>query len=467
MPMLTDPWMRGRVHPATYGACKISMAFLMIHQLRRTTSYADDILTLQDLLGRDIVDMFLGNTDALFMERLLWDDFLDALEELPQQQQPKWLLPAYCVAMHHQSRSLGVIILPDGPVLHLDDARLADGDFFEMINFRKPDFYRCVDLHIKLPDVFVSPDRHKCNKAMGLFIMVRRWVGGLWKHVERELCIRRNILSDLFHTIVQVYVNTDYKLLATNVDVVRLMPQPGPDILDTFVDDVSLSGSVLEGVVGFADGKAEACCKPSTSAGKKRGYTFQDDIQRLFYNRHYKGHGLKIAHHIWADGLVQVVIGSINTGDQNLMDLSNLESILEIFNDARESHGKIRIKFYTDPAYTTTRNVIAKKKGALTAAESAMNSNMIRSRSVAEDTFKNFVDLFKQFDNRKAWRILTHARSTFADSLTMSTIWYNLHTCLYGNQANALFASHAPCVEVYMENVNMIPCKIPAVAELL
>ena len=48
------------------------------------------------------------------------------------------------------------------------------------------------------------------------------------------------------------------------------------------------------------------------------------------------------------------------------MDLSNLESVLDIFNDLRESHGKIRIMFYTDPAYTTTRNVIAKKKGALT-----------------------------------------------------------------------------------------------------
>ena len=155
-------------------------------------------------------------------------------------------------------------------------------------------------------------------------------------------------------------------------------------------------------------------------------------------------------------------MGSINDPDQRLLENSGLLHVLDDLGDWRESRGKLRILVYGDPAYRNSRNVRAKTKGAMTAAESAENSSMIRARSASEDTFHNFVDLFKLFDDRKSWKILTHARSTFEDSLVMSTIWYNMHTCLYGNEANLLFMNEACTIEQYMHNVNLN--RVPAVA---
>jgi len=229
------------------------------------------------------------------------------------------------------------------------------------------------------------------------------------------------------------------------------------DLLDSIIEGVqNAHGSdVALGTGILVDGKPEQGCRPSSRATKKRGFTYKDDIQRSFYNRYYKGHGLKIAHHIWGDGLVQVAVGSINDPDQRLLENSGLLRVLDELATWRESRGKIRLTIYGDPAYRNSRNVRAKTKGAMTAIESAENNSMIRARSASEDTFHNFVDLFKLFDDRKSWKILTHARNTFEDSLVMATIWYNLHTCLYGNEANSLSMTEACTIEEYMCNINL------------
>jgi len=398
--MESDPYERGRMHPAHYTSARMAMA-LMIYVETKQQDAAADLTKLAELgfeegneLKRLCYPRF-DRDDLQLLEQVQWSTDMESVLQFLMNdtfQVPLWVPIAIRLGIHQQSWGIGKVIIEQDPVFDLNES-IQSGEFFEMINFRKAGFFRIVDLHrAHLPAVFKSPHRHTCSLEMGLFIVVRRWVGGPMKFMEKELHIRRNVLSDLFHTVMQVYARSVYRILALNVDLKRVKDDV---ILDAIIEGVqNAHGSDYAlGIVVLVDGKPERACRPSISTAKKRGYTFDDDIQRLFYNRYYKGHGLKIAHHIWGDGLVQVVVGSINTPDQVLLEQSALDEFLDDINDWRESRGKQRCMVYGDPAYKRGRNVRAKVKGAMTVAEVVENGRMIRPRSSSEDTFKNFVDL--------------------------------------------------------------------------
>ena len=267
------------------------------------------------------------------------------------------------LGQHHQALSIGEVTL-DGPRL-LDVTDIEPGQFYELTAFTLDGFLHMVDLHTKLPDVFCSTTtRHKCSKQIGLFICLLRWRNMEWKWVEKILNLRRNTCSDLYHTVVAEYYTSDYIILALNVDVDRVQPK-----LEEYMEGTSATRSTHAGMVGAADGKPLPTCKPSYKASKKRGFNYQDDIQKQFYNMHYTSHGLKMAHHIWADGIVQVVVNSITQADQKLCDASGLDdTLLYIGNTAVANHGPNteRPCFYTDPAYTATDRIHRKHKGATT-----------------------------------------------------------------------------------------------------
>ena len=270
--------------------------------------------------------------------------------------------------------------------------------------------------------------------------------------------LKRNTCNDLYHIVVAEYYTSDYIILALNVDVDRVQPK-----LEEYMEGTSAAGSTHAGMVGAANGKPLPTCKPSYKASKKRGFDYQDDIQKQFYNMHYTSHGLKMAHHIWADGIVQVVVHSITQADQKLCDASGLDdTLLYIGNTAVANHGPDteRPCFYTDPAYTATDRIHRKHKGAITADQQADNALMIRPRFVAEDTFKDFVTLSPFFDDKKKHKLLTNGRAKYKMEIIMATIFYNLHTCLYSNQGARCYYVAPPSPKEYMHNVNLVPCGI-------
>ena len=372
------------------------------------------------------------------------------------------------IGQHHSAMGVGEVQLGGARLLDVTD--INPGQFYELTSFTLDGFLKCVDLHTKLPDQFCSTTtRHKCSKQIGLFICLLRWRNLEWKWVEKIMNLRRNTCSDLYHTVVVEYNQSDYVTLAINVDVDRVMPN-----LARYMEGTHASGSTHEGMVGVADGKPLPTCRPSYKACKKRGWNYQDDIQRQFYNTHYTTHGLKMAHHVWADGIVQIAVSTIKEADQRLLDASGLDdTLLFIGNTAVQQNGPdtdhggttIRPCFYTDPAYTATPRIHRKHKGATTKDQDIDNAMMIRSRSPAEDTFKDFVNLVPYFDDKKKHRLLTNGRACYKQELYMSTIFYNLHTCMYSNQAAGCYYTAPPTPEEYMFNVNLTPCGIAAQAD--
>jgi len=359
---------------------------------------------------------------------------------------------------HRSAMMVGKIILGGPKVTSVDDFHA--GQWYELTKFERHHFTVMVQLHMKLPHQFRSTvSRHWCSREIGIMIMILRWRGHDWKGIESITNIRRNEASNLYHTAIDAYKATDYVVLALNVDIMRVTPR-----ICEYQEACCAAGSTHPGMVCCADGKPMPGCRPSHRAAKKRGYDYKDDIQRVFYNGHYAAHGLKMSHHIWADGIVQVNVGSISEADQKLMDRTSLDSVLRYIGENRIACGAIAPTCYTDPAYTATDQIHRKHKGAITAEEKEDNCNMIRPRSAAEDTFKDFVNLFPYFDDRKKHMILTNGRATYADEIIVATVFYNLHTCFYSNQGAGLYYCAPPSALEYMQNCNMEPCGIPDIA---
>jgi len=120
---------------------------------------------------------------------------------------------------------------------------------------------------------------------------------------------------------------------------------------------------------------------------------------------------------------------------------------------------------YGDPAFTASAEVHRKHKGALSREEVVDNAKMIRPRSASEDTFKDFTVLFKYFNEKVKHRMLNNGRASYKQEIIMATIFYNLHTCYYGNQASGLYMCVSPSAQDYMHNVNQTPCNLVAIAK--
>ena len=298
------------------------------------------------------------------------------------------------LGLHKSSYGRGPVQLKGARVTTVYE--IPAGKFYKKTCFTHAAFLELVRLHKHLPMEFRSSlctSRQKCSREIGLLICVTRWRTKEWEDVEELLHIRSSICSDLYQTVVEVYKDSVYAILARNIDVRRIYP-----LLDEMMEGFQAAGSVIPGNVAVIDGKPMATCRPSMQAAKKRGFSAKDDVQYHFFNSHYGFHGMKIAHSIWADGIAQVVIGSIKLADQQLMNLSKLDNILESLGDLREDEGKSRPTTYGDPAYILTNAIKRKHKGAISADEAKENVHMIRPRAGAQDTFKDFITLFDLAD---------------------------------------------------------------------
>ena len=450
------PWERGRMPTADFTRIRLGLALSSMSSFMQQQIVTNSQLVADGESSDDDKDFYRisdsdedEGLDGQFEVDLLHSTFTASPVVLPL---------CGLIGDHIKSLGTGSISMGGERVYSIDE--IDPGTFFELTHFQPAEFLKTVAIHHKLPHVFRSTvSRHKCSREIGLFIMLLRFRGNDWKDVEKVVNIRRNTCSDLYATAIVEYNKTDYALLATNTDINRIRPH-----ITEFQEGSQSAGSTHPGMVCAADGKPMPTCRPSYRAAKKRGYSYQNDVQRCVYNSHYASHGLKIAHNVWADGIVQVVVGSIKESDQRMMDRSELDAVLTFMGDERAREGLPRPICYGDPAYTQTQHIHRKHKNALTDAEKHDNACMIRPRSAAEDTFKDFTVLFPYFNIKTKHKIFTHGRAKYELEIVAATMMYNVHTCFYGNQASGLYMVSSPTLEAYFENVNQTPCAIACLA---
>jgi hypothetical protein len=78
----------------------------------------------------------------------------------------------------------------------------------------------------------------------------------------------------------------------------------------------------------------------------------------------------------------------------------------------------------------------------------------VRATATIEDSFMCFSRLFPHFSNKMKHQLLRGSYKCYAMELTVSNIFYNLHTCFYGSQATSFFRMPPPSPQQYMANAN-------------
>jgi len=153
------------------------------------------------------------------------DDDIDVLDDEEydcQHSLDTSLIPlATILANHQRALGCGEIELRGPRMMRVDE--IGAGQFYELINFTQEHFYTIVSLHSKLPDEMHSTiSRHHCSKEMGLFLMLLRWRNHTFAQIEAIVNIRRNICSNLYNTMIDILKDSDYVILACNVDIARV-----------------------------------------------------------------------------------------------------------------------------------------------------------------------------------------------------------------------------------------------------
>jgi len=439
--MRRTPWERGRLRQHEFTSARMALAMRAM-----TTSF-------NEAAQADIHNQLEEDDDDI--------DVLDDEEYDCQHSLDTSLIPlATILANHQRALGCGEIELRGPRMMGVDE--IGAGQFYELINFTQEHFYTIVSLHSKLPDEMHSTiSRHHCSKEMGLFLMLLRWRNHTFAQIEAIVNIRRNICSDLYNTVIDILKDTDYVILACNVDIARVQSS-----ITHYQEGTESAGttSAHKGMVCATDGKPMRSCRPSNIAAKKTGFNSKDDVQNLFYSGYIHCHGLRISHTIWADGIAQCAVGSIKDADQKLLSRSELPDTLRYIGEKRARVGEEEPLVYGDPAYTSSKYVHRKHKGAISKEQERDNACMIKPRSPAEDTFKDLIVLFPFFDDKLKHKILTHGRAKYKDELILCTLFYNLHTCCYSNQASSNYYVPPPTMEEYYERVNMVPCGVIAMA---
>lgn len=152
--------------------------------------------------------------------------------------------------------------------------------FQDLCRFEPQDFHRIVEL-LHIEDGIVTPERCTASKSFCIFLLLRRWsIPDRWKDISSQLRIGRSKLEALYKETLRRIVDK-YKKLITRIDQLRVMPR-----LEIFASAIADIEGLVEDVGCFADGKPVPTCKPGDCDNPY-------DMQRAFYNGHYKSHGLK------------------------------------------------------------------------------------------------------------------------------------------------------------------------------
>jgi hypothetical protein len=276
-------------------------------------------------------------------------------------------------------------------------------------------------------------------------------------------------LSRLKHCINSciTHLMAAYRKLVTTFDFVRIIAK-----LRAFADAVAAAcpgGTAW--VVCWLDGKPWLFCKPGGGkAARKLARQLGcevDDIQRSFYNKNYKGHGVKVQEVIFSDGIKYSFGFSLRRHDNTVYNESTIPEQLDMLNvpDAHHPNGNPAVPALccTDQAYLASDHMLPKTRTmtlmnvppaqrALLAAEDA--ANMLARNSI-EDAFQKHTALWPGCDKKQRHGLFRGGKLKWKfilDTWYAQVLFCNLHTCVYGNQTTGLTLVEPPSVEEYLEN---------------
>jgi hypothetical protein len=313
----------------------------------------------------------------------------------------------------------------------LDDiiARMSEERYKALFRFYKGDIRRMQGA-LQVPDIIRTKNRCKCTGFEALHVILRRFAssGESWNRMVYLFGRKRSWLQSVFYYMVK-FLWQNWSHLLLRLDTQRLTgacPRFGAAVLD--------KGCPCDAVWGFLDGTVRGVSRPTR-------------LQRNCYNGHKRKHAMKYQGIMCPDGIFAQMFGPVvgRRHDSYLLHASGLVAALEA--DFTDVAG-VSYYLYADPAYQCTRCIMSGFKGAnITADQQDFNTQMSSVRECVEWGFGGIINLFPYIDNKRMQRLMQQPVGKF---YILSSLFYNIHTCLYGNQTSVYFDCDPPTVEEYL-----------------
>jgi hypothetical protein len=344
---------------------------------------------------------------------------------------------------------------------------LTEAAFVRVTRFSTTRFCEVADALIRFPATMRAADGSVMTRRLALFSLLRRWV--VPDTLYQQARFQRTSVSRLRHCINSAIkqLMAAYRKLVTTFDFVRIKAK-----LVEFAEavDVAAPGGT-PWVVCWMDGKPWLFCKPGYGKAARKmarhlGVQI-DDVQRSFYNRNYKGHGVKVQELIFPDGIKYSFGFSLRRHDSTVYDESTIpEQLDQLFipDQAYPQGNPAKPALCcTDQAYLAGTHVIPKTRTvtllnlqpyqrALIEAEDAAN---MLSRNCIEDAFGKHSTLFPGIDKKQRQALFRGGENQWkliVDTWYAQALFCNLHTCCYGNQTNGHTMMEPPTVDEYLSN---------------
>jgi hypothetical protein len=199
------------------------------------------------------------------------------------------------------------------------------GKFESAVGVNPRQFLQICDEHRLFPDKIQTKKRCACTKEFGIFLVLRRFniMEGSFRKLQLELRGDRTRLQDIYATMMCLY-ESKYDTLATKVDIFRISKRGN---LQRLASATTKLGGKVHFVILFIDGKPVFVTRPSCRAATNQDIVIWD-VQRLFYNGHYKGHGVRLQYALFTDGICVMQVTSLREHDQTNLNESGLENAL-------------------------------------------------------------------------------------------------------------------------------------------
>ena len=385
------------------------------------------------------------------------------LQQLVRAKAMRWLF-AQTFLQHTTSYDMvsrAPVSFTDGKMTH-PWLELAEANFRELTRFNKQHFLDCCGELALLPPMIVAPSRCHASRALAMFCLLRRWaVPDTLARQAKEMRCTIAWLTQIINAAIQQLMDCGYRRLITTFDFVRIKPRL--DEWAAAVQESSPGGT--PGVVCWADGKPWKFPKPGCGAAARNMAAAAgvqlDDVQRSFYNRNYRGHGVKVQEVVFADGIKYSYCFSLRRHDSHVMVESGHSDMLSALFLSDGSPAKC----VTDQAYRETSHLLAKTRTRTLANMSAAQRAIVAAEDAAnmfprgniEGIFGKHVSLFPGADKIARQRLFGGGNlrwGEICDTWYAQALWANLHCCCYGNQTTGQTVCPPPSYSSYLSNIN-------------
>lgn len=286
---------------------------------------------------------------------------------------------------------------------------------------------------------FRHQDFYDMLRAFSLLDITSRSVSSYAVWQERSLLIPAISASwfscDVWHTLVDMVIlstNTTSRRIAYVTFSIQpweckfayrlLQPVRYCGYFQLFADVLSNFGSPFPNIIGIIDGNFMDICRPMGLGN----FWANKDLQELYYSGKEKAHGLKFLAVIFPNGMICLYdFGSSHDG--RLLRESGWIQFLVLF----ERRTGLRMSFFGDAAFRTTRWCMNMLKGNLTRQKRTFNSIMSCIRIAAENGFAGQHNCFNFLSFKSGHKL--GARNV-ARMYMCATFFMNVRSTYYGSQ---------------------------------